>query len=63
MEPTLSQIDDFNGQESKEKKRVVSMVVFVLLLAGAIFSVSKATLDKNTPYITIEVNKLKLTTI
>lgn len=35
-EPSLEEIDDFNGNESKEKKNTVRLVVIFLLIFGAV---------------------------
>ena len=40
-EPTLSKIDDYNGNESKQKKNTVRLIVVVLLVLGAIFAYLK----------------------
>ena len=48
MEPTLSQIEDYNGNESKEKKATVYFVVGLLVALGIGYSLVKAGLDTNT---------------
>ncbi|MBD3841808.1 MAG: hypothetical protein IE909_07980 [Campylobacterales bacterium] len=40
-EPTLEQIDDYNGNESKEKRNTVRLVVIGIILIGAIYSYMK----------------------
>ena len=42
-ELSLNKIDDYNGNESKEKKRTVLYVVIFCLVVGAIFAVIKST--------------------
>lgn len=42
-ELSLNKIDDYNGKESKEKKKTVYMVVVFCLILGAILSYSKYT--------------------
>lgn len=45
MEPTLSQIDDYNGNESPKKRRVVNLVVATLFGIGVIYTMAKITFD------------------
>ncbi|WP_198304733.1 hypothetical protein [Arcobacter vandammei] len=40
-EPTLTKIDDYNGNESKQKRNTVRLIVIVLLIIGAIFAYLK----------------------
>jgi len=42
-ELSLEKIDDYNGKESKEKRRTVWLVVIFCLIIGAIFAVIKST--------------------
>ncbi|QKF81558.1 hypothetical protein CRV08_12850 [Halarcobacter ebronensis] len=42
-ELSLDKIDDYNGKETKEKKRTVLYVVIFCLLVGALFAVIKYT--------------------
>ena len=42
LEPTLDTIEDYNGQESKEKRMTVWIVILSGLLIGAIYSVISA---------------------
>ncbi|MCF6244319.1 MAG: hypothetical protein L3J43_04730 [Sulfurovum sp.] len=37
MEPTLEQLEDYNGNESKEKRLTVYIVILSGLLIGAIY--------------------------
>jgi len=39
MEPTLEQIEDYNGQESNEKRLTVWIVILSGLLIGAIYGI------------------------
>ncbi len=41
-EPTLEGIEDFDNNESQEKRSIVKMVVIGLLIIGAIYAASKA---------------------
>ncbi len=43
FEPTLNSIDDYNGNESKEKKIIVRNVVILCLLIGAVIAYFKLT--------------------
>ena len=36
-EPSLEKIDDYNGNESKQKRNTVRLIVILLLILGAIF--------------------------
>jgi len=47
MEPTLSAIEDYNGNESKEKKYTVYTVVGLLIAFGIGYSMVKTGLDSN----------------
>jgi hypothetical protein len=37
-EPTLEKLDDYNGNESPEKRRTIWLVVALALAVGAIFA-------------------------
>lgn len=37
-EPSLEKIDDYNGNESKQKKNIVRLVVILLLIFGAVLT-------------------------
>jgi hypothetical protein len=39
MEPTLEQLEDYNGQESNEKRLTVYIVILSGLLIGAIYGI------------------------
>jgi len=47
MEPSLSQIEDYNGRESKEKKFIVNIVIGLLIAFGVGYSMVKVSLDTN----------------
>jgi len=49
MEPTLSQIEDYNGAESKEKKTTVYIVIAALLAIGIGYAMIKSSLDSGMP--------------
>ena len=38
-EPTLSKLEDYNGKESKEKRRTIWVVILSGLLLGIIYAV------------------------
>lgn len=40
-ELTLDKIDDYNGNESKEKRNTVRVVVVAILVVGAVFAYMK----------------------
>ena len=46
-EPSLNNIDDYNGTESKEKRSIVNKVIILCLVVGAILAGFK--LMNNTP--------------
>lgn len=45
-EPSLEEIDDFNGRGSEEKRKIVNFVVMFCLLVGAVYTIVK--LSNNT---------------
>ena len=42
LEPTLETIEDYNGQESKEKRMTVWIVILSGLLLGAVYTIISA---------------------
>ena len=42
-EPSLEKIDDYNGNESKQKRNTVRFVVIFCLIVGGIFAYLKTT--------------------
>lgn len=48
MEPTLNQIEDYNGNESKEKRYTVYAVAGLLIALGLGYSMIKVSLDANS---------------
>ena len=42
-EPSLEKIDDYNGNESKQKRNTVRIVVIFCLIVGGIFAYLKTT--------------------
>ena len=41
-EPSLEKIDDYNGNESKQKRNTVRLVVIFCLLVGGVFAYLKS---------------------
>ncbi|MEA1914477.1 MAG: hypothetical protein U9N30_04080 [Campylobacterota bacterium] len=37
-EPTMDQIDDYNNNESPEKRRLVRLVIFGILAVGVVYA-------------------------
>jgi len=50
-EPTLDQIDDYNNNESPQKRRTVRLVVLFLLVVGIAYSVAKYNYSTEDDYI------------
>jgi hypothetical protein len=50
-EPTLSQIDDYNGNESPEKRKLVRNIIIGLLVVGAIYAMIRYSFDTPSDYI------------
>ncbi len=40
-EPSLEEIEDFNGRGSDEKKRTVNLVILGCLFVGALYTIAK----------------------
>ena len=40
-EPSLNKIDDYNGNESKQKRNIVRLVVIFCLVVGGVFTYFK----------------------
>ncbi len=49
-EPSLDQIDDYNNNESPEKRRTVWMVIIGLIVLGVIYSAIKLNFDTVDDY-------------
>jgi len=50
-EPTLSQIDDYNGNETPEKKKLVRNIIIGLLIVSAIYGFVKFSFSTPSDYI------------
>lgn len=49
-EPSLDQIDDYNNNESPEKRRTIWMVIIGLIVVGIIYSAIKISFDSVDDY-------------
>jgi len=49
MEPTLNQIEDYNGHESPQKRKTVYIVVALLIALGLGYTFIKNSVDANMP--------------
>jgi hypothetical protein len=50
-EPTLEQIDDYNNNESPEKRSTIIKVVVLCLVLGAFFAAMKIFFDNSEEYV------------
>ncbi len=50
-EPTLGQIDDYNGNETPEKRRLVWGIIIGLLIIGVIYSAVKYNFSTLSDYV------------
>jgi len=50
-EPTLNQIDDYNGTATPEKKRLVRNIIIGLLIVSAIYGFVKFSFSTPSDYI------------
>ena len=41
-EPSLDEIDDFDGKESKEKRNTIRLVIVLILIVGGVYAYFKA---------------------
>lgn len=55
-EPSLEQIDDYNNNESKEKRRTIWAVVILCLVVGAFFTYLKISYSEVDDYVGTEQN-------
>jgi len=53
-EPTLDQIDDYNNNETPQKRRTVRLVVLFLLVVGIAYSIAKYNYSNEEDYIGTE---------
>jgi len=50
-EPTLGQIDDYNGNESPEKKRLIRNIIIGLLVISVVYGFVKFSFSMPSDYI------------
>lgn len=50
-EPTLDQIDDYNGNESPRKRKTVRLIVIFLVVVGITYSITKYNNSQESDYI------------
>jgi len=50
-EPTMNQIDDYNGNESPEKRQLIRKIIIGLLIASAVYGVIKFSFSTPSDYI------------
>jgi len=50
-EPTMNQIDDYNGTETPEKKRLVRNIIIGLLIVSVIYGFIKFSFSTPSDYI------------
>lgn len=55
-EPTLEQIEDYNGNESAEKSRTIKMVILGLLIVGGIYAALKIAFNDVSDYVGTKEN-------
>ena len=50
-EPTVEDIEDYNDNESPQKRKTVKIVIAVCLIIGAIFAIIKYNYNTNDDYV------------
>lgn len=55
-EPSLNNIDDYNGNESPEKRRTILIVIAICLIVGGIYTGFRIAYDTPSDYIGTEQN-------
>jgi hypothetical protein len=50
-EPSLDQLDDYDGKESPEKRRLIYLIIVGILIVGAIYSAFKYTYSEVDDYV------------
>ena len=50
-EPSLNQIEDYNNNESDEKRTTIKIVIFALLLIGLIYGAVKFSFSSESDYV------------
>ncbi len=59
MEPTLEEIEDFNGNESKEKKKMIREVVILCLGIGLALTVASNIFNTVPDYVGKDATHIK----
>jgi len=55
-EPSLDQIDDYNGNESPKKRKTVKLIVLFLIVVGIAYSIAKYNNSQKNDYIGTKEN-------
>jgi hypothetical protein len=50
-EPTMAQIDDYNGKESPEKRKTVRLIIIGLLVLGMVYGLVKYNFSTPNDYV------------
>ncbi len=50
-EPTMDQIDDYNGNESAQKKQTIRLVMLGLVVVAALYGIAKFSFNSVDDYI------------
>ena len=50
-EPTLDKIDDYNGNESPQKRKIINNVIILCLVMGIILVATKIYTQDNSDYV------------
>jgi len=50
-EPTLEQIEDYNGKESSKKRNTVRLVVLFCIAVGIVYSIAKYSYSEQDEYV------------
>lgn len=53
-EPSLDQLDDYEGKESPEKRRLIYLVILGILIVGAIYTAFKYNFSQVDDYVGTE---------
>jgi len=55
-EPTLDQIEDYNGKESSKKRNTVRLVILFCIMVGIVYSIVKYNYSSQSEYIGTKEN-------
>ena len=56
IEPTLDQIDDYNGNESPKKRKTVRLIVLFCIVVALAYSITKYNNTQESDYIGTKEN-------